>query len=112
MSMNGGGIGGGGLDNSAGGMYSGFDSSASAGLANLRNQSIPPSLNHTPQVNGGGMGGLGVGLPMNAGQQMDLNHLYDMILELSEVLKNNRDMTKNIVTSAEDLMVWLSHLSF
>ena len=45
---------------------------------------------------------------MNAGHQMDLHHLYDMVLELSDVLKNNREMTKSIVTSAEEIMVCLS----
>ena len=118
MSLNGGGLGGNGLGNSTGGMYSGFDGNGS-GLANLRNQPMSPSLSHTSQVNGvggggGGVGGGGVpglGMPMNAGQQMDLNHLYEIILELSDVLRNNRDMTKNIVTSAEDLMVGTFSLS-
>lgn len=45
--------------------------------------------------------------PMNAGHQMDLHHLYDMVLELSDVLKNNREVTKNIVSSAEEIMVRL-----
>lgn len=92
------------------GMYSGFESSPNtSNLANLRNQSMSPALPHAAQVNGGGAGsamaGMNAGLPMNAGHQMDINHLYEMVLELSEVLKNNRDMTRNIVTSAEELMV-------
>ena len=51
------------------------------------------------------MGSFGTGMPMNAGHQMDLHHLYDMVLELSDVLKNNREVTKNIVSSAEEIMV-------
>lgn len=35
---------------------------------------------------------------------MDLHHLYEMVLELSEVLKNNREVTKSIVSSAEEIM--------
>lgn len=57
------------------------------------------------------MPGMNGNIPMNAGHQMDLQHLYDMVLELSDVLKNNREMTKNIVTSAEDLMVCVTLLS-
>lgn len=87
------------------GMYSSFESSPN-NLSNLRSPSMSPSLPHA-QVNGGGAGGgLAAGMPINAGQQMDLNHLYEMVLELSDVLKNNREMTRSIVTSAEDLMVW------
>ncbi|BDD59810.1 hypothetical protein MAP00_004997 [Monascus purpureus] len=85
------------------GMYSSFESSPN-NLSNLRSPSMSPSLPHA-QVNGGGAGGgLAAGMPINAGQQMDLNHLYEMVLELSDVLKNNREMTRSIVTSAEDLM--------
>lgn len=36
---------------------------------------------------------------------MDLNHLYAMVNELSEVLKNNRDLTSGIIKSAEDIAV-------
>lgn len=70
--------------------------------------------------NGGGGGGAGGGgngmgnnnnnmmmngLPMNAGHQMDLNNLYDMVVEFSDILKNNREMTRGIVQSAEEIMV-------
>jgi methylthioribose-1-phosphate isomerase len=58
---------------------------------------------------GAGAGGMGAAMnasmTMNAGHQMDLHHLYEMVLELSEVLKNNREITKNIVSSAEEVMV-------
>jgi hypothetical protein len=58
------------------------------------------------------MAGMNGGVPMNAGHQMDLRHLFDMVLELSEVLKNNRDMTKSIVSSAEEIMVCFPATSF
>ncbi|KAL4970238.1 uncharacterized protein BDV14DRAFT_194940 [Aspergillus stella-maris] len=90
------------------GMFSNYGENA-AGSSNL--QSVPrqavPSPMATPpppQVNGGGMSGMNGGVPMNAGHQMDLRHLLDMVLELSDVLKSNRDTTKNIVSSAEEIM--------
>ncbi|OAX80417.1 hypothetical protein ACJ72_05252 [Emergomyces africanus] len=60
----------------------------------------------TPSIQNGVMGpmNVGMGMPVNAGHQMDLNHLYEMVLELSDVLKNNRDMTKGIIDSAEEIM--------
>lgn len=96
--------------NSASGMSSN-NSGSSVFSGYVDNSSVPrppmsPALSHTSsQVNGGSMPGMNGNVPMNAGHQMDLQHLYDMVLELSDVLKNNREMTKNIVTSAEDLMV-------
>ncbi|EFR00549.1 hypothetical protein MGYG_03553 [Nannizzia gypsea CBS 118893] len=63
--------------------------------------SAPPSpamINGTPA-----MPAMNASFPMNAGHQMDLNHLYAMVNELSEVLKNNRDLTSGIIKSAEDI---------
>ena len=54
---------------------------------------------------GGGMGNGMNGLPMNAGQQMDVNMLYQKVMELSEVLKENRERTQGIVAGAEELAV-------
>ncbi|KAL1978932.1 hypothetical protein VTN31DRAFT_1791 [Thermomyces dupontii] len=54
-----------------------------------------------------GVGGGGSVLPnaaTNAGHQMDLHHLYEMVVELGEVLKHNREMTRGIVKSAEEIM--------
>ncbi|PYI06918.1 hypothetical protein BO78DRAFT_314419 [Aspergillus sclerotiicarbonarius CBS 121057] len=83
----------------------GDNSSSASSMNSVPRQSMPPAMPHTPaQVNGGGMPGMNGGVPMNAGHQMDLHHLYDMVLELSDVLKNNREMTKSIVTSAEEIM--------
>ncbi|CAI7674031.1 unnamed protein product [Penicillium manginii] len=92
---------------SASGMFSGYADSSQGNphMGSAPRQSMSPALSHpTAQVNGGGMGSFAPGMPMNAGHQMDLHHLYDMVLELSDVLKNNREVTKNIVSSAEDIM--------
>ncbi|KAI5307107.1 hypothetical protein KEM56_004451 [Ascosphaera pollenicola] len=43
-------------------------------------------------------------MPMNAGHPMDLNYLYEMVAELGNVLRNNREMTKGIVNGAEEVM--------
>ena len=42
---------------------------------------------------------------MIAGQQMDVNFLYQKVVELSEVLKDNREKTQAIIASAEELAV-------
>lgn len=51
------------------------------------------------------MNGMNVGVPMSAGQQMDVNMLYQKVVELSEVLKDNREKTQGIVAGAEELAV-------
>lgn len=91
------------------GMFSSYgDNQGSSSMPGTPRQSMSSPMPHTPgQMNGGGMPGMNGGMPMNAGQQMDLNHLYSMVLELSDVLKNNREVTKSIVTSAEEIMVCL-----
>ncbi|EAS30424.3 uncharacterized protein CIMG_05903 [Coccidioides immitis RS] len=90
---------------------------SSPGFANLFDNSTPsmsniPRPNHIPlppspagSQNGatGGMAGMATGMPMNAGQEMDLNYVYQMITELSEVLAHNRDTTKNIIRASEEL---------
>ena len=66
-----------------------------------------------PGLNGGGgnaaMAGnghmVGQAMPMGSGQQMDLNMMYQKLMELSEVLKENREKTQGIVTGAEELAV-------
>ncbi|KAL8636388.1 MAG: hypothetical protein Q9228_006209 [Teloschistes exilis] len=59
----------------------------------------PPQQNG----NGGPMNGMNLSMPMNAGHQMDVNMLYQKVLELSEVLRENREKTKGIVSGAEEL---------
>lgn len=55
------------------------------------------------QANGNGNGING--MPMMAGQQMDVNLLYQKVVELSEILKENREKTQGIVNGAEGLAV-------
>lgn len=87
------------------------NSSAQVNMANIPSRQTPsPSPSQSSgatQINGG-MGAMGAGIPMNAGHQMDLHHLYEMVVELSDVLKNNRDVTKNIVANAEEIVVCAS----
>ncbi|KAI2733118.1 hypothetical protein CBS147332_133 [Penicillium roqueforti] len=92
------------------GNFSGYveNSSSAMSISNMPPRQTPsPSPSHTSvsgQINGGGMGAMGAAIPMNAGHQMDLHHLYEMVVELSDVLKNNRDVTKNIVANAEEIV--------
>ena len=95
-------------------MYSSFLDNAAG-----QNNNLPggvPRLAPSPVVqqqqghqinssNGGGMNGLNMGMPMNAGQQMDVNMLYQKVLELSEVLRENREKTQGLVAGAEELAV-------
>ncbi|KAL8677238.1 MAG: hypothetical protein Q9186_006311 [Xanthomendoza sp. 1 TL-2023] len=65
------------------------------------NSRPPPSQ----QVNGNGgpMNGMNLSVPMNAGHQMDVNMLYQKILDLSDMLRENREKTQAIVAGAEEL---------
>ncbi|KAL8645485.1 MAG: hypothetical protein Q9226_007281 [Calogaya cf. arnoldii] len=65
------------------------------------NSRAPPAQ----QVNGnaGPMNGMNLNMPMNAGHQMDVSMLYQKILELSDMLKENREQTQAIVAGAEEL---------
>ncbi|KAL9038484.1 MAG: hypothetical protein Q9214_005260 [Letrouitia sp. 1 TL-2023] len=70
------------------------------------NARLPQSPMASQQPNGnGGMNGMSVGMPLNAGHQMDVNMLYQKVLELSEVLRENREQTQGIVAGAEELAV-------
>ena len=51
------------------------------------------------------------GLPMAAGTQMDVNYLFQKVVELSEVLRENREKTQSIVGAAEQLAVYKLILS-
>ncbi|KAF7713597.1 Uncharacterized protein PECH_002534 [Penicillium ucsense] len=102
MSSGAGGLPAGNVPNS--GLYTNYtENSPTPGMGSMSRRPSSPAHPHPgPQVNGGGPGA--GGMPMNAGHQMDLHHLYEMVLELSEVLKNNREVTKSIVSSAEEIM--------
>lgn len=70
------------------------------------NARLPQSPMASQQPNGnGGINGMSIGLPLNAGHQMDVNMLYQKVLELSEVLRENREQTQGIVAGAEELAV-------
>ena len=57
------------------------------------------------QNNNNGNGAAMNGIPMAAGQQADVNFLFQKLVELSEVLKDNREKTAGIIAGAEELAV-------
>ena len=69
---------------------------------------LAPSPMSQQQQQANGNGNAMNGMPMIAGQQMDVNFLYQKVVELSEVLRENRDKTQGIVNGAEDLAVSLT----
>jgi hypothetical protein len=70
------------------------------------NIGFPSPINQQQQqVNINGNAAAMNGVPMIAGQQMDVNFLYQKVCELSEVLKENREKTQAIISSAEELAV-------
>lgn len=101
------------MNNSTNMFPSFLDTNSSTSGPNSIQRPLPmASQQQQHQVNGtgGGMNGLGGGmsngsggLPMNAGQQMDVNMLYQKVIELSEVLRENRERTQAIVAGAEEL---------
>lgn len=62
-------------------------------------------LSQTPgQANGGASNGpLPVSFPVNAGQQLDLHLVLQRVLELSEILHDNRTRTQTLVASASEI---------
>lgn len=74
-------------------------------IASPLSQQPQHQITNNSNGNGVGMNGLNMGMPMNAGHQMDVNMLYQKVVELSEVLKENREKTQGIISSAEDLAV-------
>ena len=60
------------------------------------------------QINNNGNGAGMNGMPMAAGQQADVNFLFQKLVELSEVLKDNREKTAGIIAGAEELAVRIS----
>ncbi|KAL2038097.1 hypothetical protein N7G274_009044 [Stereocaulon virgatum] len=68
------------------------------------NIGFPSPINQQQQqVNTNGNAAAMNGVPMIAGHQMDVNFLYQKVCELSEVLKENREKTQSIISSAEEL---------
>ena len=66
---------------------------------------LPSNQQHQPQINNNGNGAGMNGIPMAAGQQADVNFLFQKLVELSEVLKDNREKTAGIIAGAEELAV-------
>ena len=102
--------------NGTGNMFPSFlDTNTGSGPNSNMQRTSPlgaPQQQHQVNGTGGGMNGMGSGmnngmsgLPMNAGQQMDVNMLYQKVLELSDVLRDNRERTHGIVAGAEELAV-------
>ncbi|MCJ1474406.1 hypothetical protein MMC13_003064 [Lambiella insularis] len=93
--------------NGAGGSFPSFHESPSSNGPLQRQAPSPMQAGLQPGnngVNGGGpMNGMGIGMPVSAGQQMDVNMMYQKLMELSEVLKENREKTQGIVAGAEEL---------
>lgn len=65
----------------------------------------PSPIAQQPQNNANGNGAGMNGFPMNAGQQMDVNFLFAKVVELSEVLRENREKVQGIVDGASELAV-------
>ena len=79
---------------------------ASSGMQRQAPSAMSQQQANNNAANGGGaLNGVGIGMPMNAGQQMDMNYLYQKLTELGAVLKDNREKTQGIVASAEELAV-------
>ncbi len=64
-----------------------------------------PITQQQQQINNNGNGAGMNGIPMAAGQQADVNFLFQKLVELSEVLKENREKTAGIIAGAEELAV-------
>ena len=66
---------------------------------------LPIAQQQQQQTNNNGNGAAMNGIPMAAGQQADVNFLFQKLVELSEVLKDNREKTAGIIAGAEELAV-------
>lgn len=84
-----------------------LDTSPGTGSSSSSGPRLAPSpmAQQQPQMNNNGNGAGMNGMPMAAGQQADVNFLFQRVVELSEVLKENREKTAGIIASAEELAV-------
>ena len=78
------------------------NTSSSGAVTRLAPSPIAPQQQ---QVNNNGNGAGMNGMPLAAGQQADVNFLFQKVVELSEVLKENREKTAGIIACAEELAV-------
>ena len=83
-----------------------LDTSPSTGSSGSVPRLAPsPMAQQQQQVNNNGNGPGMNGMPLAAGQQADVNFLFQKVVELSEVLKENREKTAGIIAGAEELAV-------
>ena len=83
-----------------------LDTSPGTGISsNVPRLAPSPIAQQQQQINGNGNGAGMNGLPIAAGQQADVNFLFQKVVELSEVLKENREKTAGIIAGAEELAV-------
>ncbi|KAL9124880.1 MAG: hypothetical protein Q9217_005838, partial [Psora testacea] len=80
-----------------------LDNSNSNSAGNVPRLAPSPISQQHQTNNANGNGAVMNGLPMIAGQQMDVNLLYQKVMELSEILRENREKTQGIVAGAEEL---------
>ena len=83
-----------------------LDTSPSTGSSGSVPRLAPsPIAQQQQHVNNNGNGAGMNGMPLAAGQQADVNFLFQKVVELSEVLKENREKTAGIIAGAEELAV-------
>ena len=83
-----------------------LDTSPGPGSSGSASRLAPsPVAQQQQQQNNNGNGAGINGIPMAAGQQADVNFLFQKVCELSEVLKENREKTAGIIAGAEELAV-------
>lgn len=82
-----------------------LDTSPGTGSSNNVPRLAPSAVAQQQQINNNGNGSAMNGMPMAAGQQADVNFLFQKLVELSEVLKENREKTAGIIAGAEELTV-------
>ncbi|KKY20824.1 hypothetical protein UCRPC4_g04097 [Phaeomoniella chlamydospora] len=74
-------------------------------VAGVARQSPSPGPQHSNnQVNGANMATASIMAPLPAGHQADIDYVYGMVVELSNELKKNRELTNSIVRDAEEVM--------
>ena len=85
-----------------------LDTSSGTGSSSTVPRLAPSPIAQQQQqiTNNGNGNGAGMnGMPMAAGQQADVNFLFQKLVELSDVLKENREKTAGIIAGAEELAV-------
>ncbi|KAG8526733.1 uncharacterized protein KY384_008162 [Bacidia gigantensis] len=87
-------------------LFPSFLDSSNSPVPNSATRLAPSPMNQQqPSNHINGNGASINGMPMSAGQQMDVNLLYQKVLELSDLLRENREKTSGIVAGAEELAV-------